>query len=71
MMVQHTTKLQKRSYLNFSAARIYIADITYIHHDAKYLFTDKTCQWILVDTLYISPLLFPERPYHKLLKDDN
>ena len=24
----------------------------------------------LVDTLYISPLLFPERPYHKLLKDE-
>lgn len=28
MMVQHTTKLQKRSYLNFSAARIIYADIT-------------------------------------------
>ena len=27
-------------------------------------------QWILVDTLYMSPLLFPERPYHRLLKDD-
>ena len=26
--------------------------------------------WILVDTLYMSPLLFPERPYHRLLKDD-
>ena len=70
MMVQHTTKLQKRSYLNFSAARIIYGVHNIIHHDAKYLFTDKTCQCILVDTLYISPLLFPERPYHKLLKDD-
>ena len=25
---------------------------------------------MLVDTLYISPLLFPERPYHRLVKDD-
>ena len=41
-----------------------------IHHDAKYLFPDGECQWTLVDTLYFSPLLFPERPYHRLLKDD-
>ena len=27
-------------------------------------------KFILVDTLYWSPLLFPERPYHALLKDD-
>lgn len=26
--------------------------------------------WHLVDTLYMSPILFPERPYHRLLKDD-
>ena len=41
-----------------------------IHHDAKYLFGDVAHQWILVDTLYVSPLLFPQRPYHHLLKDD-
>ena len=41
-----------------------------IHHDAKYLFGDVAHQWMLVDTLYVSPLLFPERPYHHLLKDD-
>ena len=41
-----------------------------IHHDAKYLFGDETHRWQLVDTLYLSPLLFPERPYHKLVKDD-
>ena len=55
---------------------VFLNDINYIcghniiHHDAKYLFTDKTCRWILVDTLYVSPLLFPERPYHRLVKDD-
>lgn len=41
-----------------------------IHHDAKRLFIDITCRCILVDTLYVSPLLFPERPYHRLVKDD-
>ena len=53
-----------------------------VHHDAKYLF-DENCsktegssdspnipKWNLVDTLYMSPLLFPERPYHHLVKDD-
>lgn len=42
-----------------------------IHHDIQYLFPDKQlCRWVLVDTLYVSPLLFPERPYHRLVKDD-
>ena len=41
-----------------------------IHHDAKYLFGDDQQRWALVDTLYMSPLLFPERPYHRLVKDD-
>ena len=48
----------------------YICGHNIIHHDAKFLFEDETCRWILVDTLYISPLLFPERPYHRLVKDD-
>lgn len=41
-----------------------------INHDAKYIFGDENSKWELIDTLYVSPLLFPERPYHKLLKDD-
>lgn len=41
-----------------------------IHHDMKYLLGDEVQRWQLVDTLYVSPLLFPERPYHHLLKDD-
>lgn len=48
----------------------YICGHNIIHHDAKYLFSDKECRQTLVDTLYVSPLLFPERPYHKLVKDD-
>lgn len=55
---------------------IFLNDIDYIcghniiHHDAKYLFADKKHRWIFVDTLYVSALLFPERPYHRLVKDD-
>lgn len=41
-----------------------------INHDAKYLFGEDSNKWLLVDTLFVSPLLFPERPYHHLLKDD-
>ena len=41
-----------------------------VHHDASYLFEGRIVSWSLVDTLYMSPLLFPERPYHRLLKDD-
>lgn len=63
-------KASKKELFEFLSGTDYICGHNIIHHDAKYLFTDKTCQWILVDTLYISPLLFPERPYHKLLKDD-
>ena len=42
-----------------------------VHHDMQYLapaLGNRT--FALVDTLYWSPLLFPERPYHALLKDD-
>lgn len=41
-----------------------------VNHDAKYLFGEDEYHWMLVDTLYVSPLIFPNRPYHKLLKDD-
>lgn len=61
---------------NRSELLVFLKDVDFvcghniIHHDAKYLFGDVAHQWMLVDTLYISPLLFPERPYHHLLKDD-
>ncbi len=42
-----------------------------VHHDMNFLqpmMGDR--KFVLVDTLYWSPILFPERPYHALLKDD-
>lgn len=48
----------------------YICGHNIIHHDTKFLFGEDVNKWALVDTLYISPILFPERPYHRLLKND-
>lgn len=54
-----------------SAGKIlYLCGHNIIHHDIRYLLGDADCPWTLVDTLYLSPLLFPKRPYHRLVKDD-
>ena len=43
-------------------------------HDLKYLQTTSLNQLAsqkgIIDTLYLSPLLFPKKPYHNLVKDD-
>lgn len=43
-----------------------------VHHDLRYIgdLLNKRNSPIIVDTLYISPLVFPRKPYHNLLKDD-
>ena len=52
----------------------YICGHNMINHDLKYLkkyFGDNfEEEYKLLDTLYLSPLLFPKKPYHKLLKND-
>lgn len=63
-------KASKGDLLEFLHDVNYVCGHNIIHHDAKYLFDGKQHHWILVDTLYMSPLLFPERPYHKLVKND-
>ena len=42
------------------------------NHDLKYIsrYLDKCGMKYCVDTLYLSPLLFPKKPYHRLVKDD-
>ena len=60
----------KQNFLDFIYNTDYICGHNIIHHDAQYLFGKETHHWHLIDTLYLSPLLFPERPYHRLLKDD-
>ncbi|MCH5195029.1 MAG: DEAD/DEAH box helicase, partial [Oscillospiraceae bacterium] len=39
-----------------------------IEHDSKYIEAPENIKYI--DTLYLSPLMFPNKPYHALLKDD-
>ena len=39
-----------------------------IKHDLKY--TSLIGNPTIIDTLFLSPLLFPKRPYHHLIKDD-
>lgn len=65
-------KASKAELINFikESNADFVCGHNIVHHDAKYLFNNEPLPWLLVDTLYISPLLFPERPYHKLLKDD-
>lgn len=47
-----------------------------IHHDLQYLTiqqqqeTVRLEHYAFIDTLYLSPLLFPKKPYHHLVKDD-
>lgn len=46
----------------------YLCGHNIINHDAKYINPPDKIRYI--DTLYISPILFPNKPYHALLKDD-
>lgn len=61
----------KKQFSEFIAESRFICGHNIIRHDLKYLsdithIKDKEP----IDTLFLSPLLFPKRPYHKLLKDD-
>ncbi len=63
---------RKEDFFHFIADSGCICGHNIIHHDLKYLENgslslSKRC---LIDTLYLSPLLFPKKPYHALLKDD-
>jgi len=50
----------------------YVCGHNILHHDLKYIGKPLFEAGITaaIDTLFLSPLLFPTRPYHALLKDD-
>jgi ATP-dependent DNA helicase RecQ len=52
----------------------YLCGHNIIEHDKKYLDKwigiDLNNKYKFIDTLYLSPLLYPEQPYHRLVKDD-
>ncbi len=55
-----------------SGSKRFLCGHNIVHHDAKYIRQQMQAAGItdLIDTLYLSPLLFPDKPYHALLKDD-
>jgi ATP-dependent DNA helicase RecQ len=49
----------------------YVCGHNIFNHDFKYLEKEITeCGAKIIDTLYFSPLIFPKKPYHYLVKDD-
>lgn len=61
-----------RDFYTFIFDADFVCGHNIIHHDLTYLMPhfEKPLCGEPIDTLYLSPLLFPCRPYHKLLKDD-
>ena len=57
---------------DFIAGNKFICGHNILNHDLKYIenAVDRSGISYAVDTLFLSPLLFPNRPYHALLKDD-
>ena len=57
-------------FLNFVKDAEFIGGHNILNHDLKYLAHLDLRKKKVIDTLYLSPLMFPMRPSHKLLKDD-
>lgn len=55
-------------FFSFIENKDFICGHNIVDHDAKHTVIPEKAK--LIDTLYLSPLLFPNRPYHALLKDD-
>ncbi len=57
-------------FLEFIDGCEYLCGHNIVEHDYKYLAPFLKANPVLIDTLYLSPLLFPKNPYHRLVKDD-
>lgn len=72
----HTTSLQ--TFRAFLQGEEFLCGHNVIRHDMRYLYQAMgqgtydsfLKQWKVIDTLNLSPLLFPGKPYHALVKDD-
>lgn len=67
-------KISVDEFIRFISGTQYVCGHNIINHDIKYIGKALTDAGInsenIIDTLYLSPLLFPTKPYHALLKDD-
>lgn len=61
-----------RDFMSFLCGADFICGHSIINHDLKHIHAAFGADTGItaIDTLYLSPLLFPRRPYHALLKDD-
>ena len=61
-------------FINYLKGTKFICGHNIFNHDLKYIQNAITYAGIdsanIIDTLFLSPLLFPTKPYHALLKDD-
>ncbi len=64
----HSAKVA--DFVDFIGDCEYLCGHNIIEHDLTYLRPFLKKNYKVIDTLYLSPLLFPMRPYHRLLKDD-
>ena len=64
----HSAKVA--DFVDFIGDCEYLCGHNIIEHDLTYLRPFLKKDYKVIDTLYLSPLLFPMRPYHRLLKDD-
>ena len=63
------TALQN-DFAKFVNGAAYICGHNIIRHDVNYVRNLLPEKAEYIDTLFLSPLLFPRKPYHKLVKDD-
>lgn len=59
-----------KQFQEFVANIPFVCGHNIIQHDLKYLGNVFSKDTVFIDTLPMSPILFPKKPYHKLLKDD-
>lgn len=64
----------RTDFIRFLKGAAFLCGHNIINHDLKFIEKDLVEAGInpsnVIDTLYLSPLLFPSKPYHSLLKDD-
>ena len=67
-------KTSVAAFIQFLNGTQFICGHNIFNHDIKYIGKALTDAGIdsanIIDTLFLSPLLFPTKPYHALLKDD-
>ncbi|MBL7859254.1 MAG: hypothetical protein JNM57_16295 [Cyclobacteriaceae bacterium] len=67
-------KTSVAEFIQFINGAKFICGHNIFNHDIKYIGKALNDAGIkpdnIIDTLFLSPLLFPTRPYHSLLKDD-